>query len=64
MKRTLLALAAAAAGLAASGAAADKPEAVIAKVDVEYQAAVERNDWPTMDRILHPDFVLITRGRS
>lgn len=32
---------------------------VIAALDVEYQAAVERNDWQGMDRILHPDFTLI-----
>jgi ketosteroid isomerase-like protein len=32
---------------------------VIASIDTEYQAAVERNDWQTMDRILHPDFVLV-----
>jgi ketosteroid isomerase-like protein len=28
-------------------------------MDTEYQAAVERNDWKAMDRILHPDFVLV-----
>ncbi len=33
--------------------------AVIAALDTEYQAAVERNDWRTMDRILHPDFTLV-----
>jgi hypothetical protein len=59
MKSTLLPLAAALAVLATPGVAADKPEAAIAKMDVEYQAAVERNDWQSMDRILHPDFVLI-----
>jgi len=31
----------------------------IAALDTEYQAAVERNDWRTMDRILHPDFTLV-----
>lgn len=31
----------------------------IAALDTEYQAAVERNDWQTMDRILHPDFTLV-----
>ena len=31
----------------------------IAALDTEYQAAVERNDWRVMDRILHPDFVLV-----
>jgi hypothetical protein len=33
--------------------------AVVAQLDTEYQAAVERNDWQTMDRILHPDFTLV-----
>jgi hypothetical protein len=32
---------------------------VIAALDTEYQAAVERNDWKVMDRILHPDFTLV-----
>lgn len=32
---------------------------VVGALDVEYQAAVERNDWKTMDRILHPDFILV-----
>lgn len=32
---------------------------VIASLDTEYQAAVEKNDWQTMDRILHPDFTLV-----
>jgi ketosteroid isomerase-like protein len=31
----------------------------VAALDTEYQAAVERNDAATMDRILHPDFVLV-----
>ena len=33
--------------------------AVVAALDTEYQAAVEKNDWQTMDRILHPDFTLV-----
>ena len=33
--------------------------AVVAALDTEYQAAVEKNDWETMDRILHPDFTLV-----
>jgi hypothetical protein len=33
--------------------------AVVARLDTEYQAAVERNDWEVMDRILHPDFTLV-----
>lgn len=32
---------------------------VIAALDTEYQAAVERNDWQGMDKILHKDFTLI-----
>ena len=61
MKRAFLTapallLLAAAPGMAA---AADDPQGIVARMDVEYQAAVERNDWQAMDRILHPDFVLI-----
>lgn len=36
---------------------------IVAALDVEYQAAVKRNDAATMDRILHPDFVLV-RGNG
>ena len=32
---------------------------MISALDTEYQAAVERNDWQAMDRILHPDFVVV-----
>jgi ketosteroid isomerase-like protein len=32
---------------------------IIADLDTQYQAAVERSDWQTMDKILHPDFVLV-----
>lgn len=32
---------------------------VVAQLDVEYQAAVKRNDVDTMDRILHPEFALV-----
>ena len=32
---------------------------VVAALDIEYQAAVKRNDFETMDRILHPHFVLV-----
>ena len=35
-------------------------EAEIAALDTEYQAAVERNDAATMDRILADDFILVT----
>jgi hypothetical protein len=37
----------------------DDPAKTIAAIDTEYQIAVERNDWRTMDRILHPDFTLV-----
>jgi len=32
---------------------------IVAALDTEYQAAVARNDWQTMDRILHPQFTLV-----
>lgn len=35
-------------------------EREIADLDTQYQAAVERNDAATMDRILADDFVLVT----
>ena len=38
---------------------ADDPARIVAALDTEYQAAVERNDWQVMDRILHPDFTLV-----
>ncbi len=38
---------------------------LVAALDTQYQAAVERNDADTMARILHPEFVLVTgRGKS
>jgi ketosteroid isomerase-like protein len=38
---------------------------VVAALDTEYQAAVERHDAATMDRILADDFVLVTgKGTS
>ena len=40
-------------------AAAEDPQSIVSRMDVEYQAAVERNDWQAMDRILHPGFALI-----
>lgn len=52
-------LALAAALIASSSAANEDPAAIIAALDTEYQAAVERNDFQTMDRILHPDFTLV-----
>ncbi|MGA8274688.1 MAG: nuclear transport factor 2 family protein [Thermoplasmata archaeon] len=35
-------------------------ETEVARLDIEYQAAVERNDAATMDRILLDGFVLVT----
>jgi ketosteroid isomerase-like protein len=52
------ALLAAAVG-ATAGDAAEDPAQVVAALDTEYQAAVERNDWETMERMLHPDFTLV-----
>lgn len=45
--------------LFANAAGKDDAAAIVAALDTEYQAAVERNDWQTMDRILHPDFTLV-----
>src|SRR5688572_31532363 len=41
------------------GDAAEDPRQVIAALDTAYKAAVERNDWQAMDRIIHPDFTLV-----
>ena len=60
-KSTLMlvfAMSAALAGLPTAANAASDAETVAA-LDTEYQAAVERNDWQTMDRIFHPDFTLV-----
>ncbi len=58
--RTLLApLALAIALVSKASAATDDPAKIIAALDTEYQAAVERNDWQVMDRILHQDFTLV-----
>lgn len=59
------AAAALAALLAAGAAHADPAEdrRIVAALDTEYQAAVERNDAETMARILHPDMILVV-GRG
>src|SRR5687768_4843081 len=44
---------------AAHGGGPDDISRTIADIDTRYQAAVERNDWQAMDRILHPDFALV-----
>jgi ketosteroid isomerase-like protein len=58
-RRLLAPMALAAALIAGASSAKDDPAAVVAALDTEYQAAVERNDWHSMDRILHPDFTLV-----
>jgi ketosteroid isomerase-like protein len=44
---------------ASSGASPADDARAVAALDTEYQAAVERNDAATMDRILADDFVLV-----
>jgi Ketosteroid isomerase homolog len=44
---------------AGSGGSTADDEKAVAALDTEYQAAVERNDADTMDRILADDFVLV-----
>ena len=48
-----------AAAFAAGAANASTDAAKVAALDTAYQAAVKANDWAGMDRILHPDFVLV-----
>ena len=55
----LLAPLAVIAALVNTASAKDDTAAIIAALDTEYQAAVERNDWQVIDRILHPDFTLV-----
>jgi ketosteroid isomerase-like protein len=46
-------------------ASASDDEKSVAALDTQYQAAVEKNDAVTMDRILADDFVLVTgRGKT
>ena len=58
-RKLLAPLALAAALTTAASASNEDPAAIVAALDTEYQAAVERNDWQTMDRILHADFTLV-----
>jgi ketosteroid isomerase-like protein len=44
----------------ATGRSSTDDAKVVADLDTEYQAAVEKNDVAAMDRILADDFVLIT----
>src|SRR5262245_65795293 len=50
-------------GAARSQSAPADDVAIVAALDTKYQAAVEANDWATMDAILADDFVLVT-GRG
>lgn len=43
-----------------AGAPVEDVEKIVADLDTEYQAAVEKNDVETMDRILADDFVIVT----
>jgi hypothetical protein len=57
-----LALTAAAGPAGAADATGEAPVgdiATVAALDTEYQAAVARSDWRTMDRILHPEYILV-----
>jgi ketosteroid isomerase-like protein len=58
-KQAFVLLVLAAALITDASAAEDEPAAIVAALDTEYQAAVERNDWQAMDRILHRDFTLV-----
>jgi len=58
-------LATAVASLAVVPSTAERPssaadEAAVAALDIQYQAAVSRNDDAAMDRLLADDFVLVT----
>jgi len=59
MTRTQAAAAGAALALSAGAAQAADDRATVAALDVQYQAAVKANDAATMDRILHPDMILV-----
>lgn len=43
----------------ARGASVRSDELIVSSLDLDFQAAVGRNDASRMDEILHPDFVLI-----
>ena len=65
--RTLVSIAVSSAATVACSAFAGpaEDEKIVADLDTQYQAAVEKNDAATMDRILADDFVLVTgRGKS
>ena len=43
----------------AQSASAEKDRSEVSALDLQYQAAVKRNDVQTMEKILHADFVLV-----
>lgn len=43
----------------AAGATTEQDRQTVARLDLEYQAAVKENDVSTMSRILHDDFALV-----
>ena len=47
-------------GVNRMNASADEDKKAVAALDTQYQAAVEKNDAATMDRILADDFILVT----
>ena len=47
-------------GVNRMNASADDDKKAVAALDTQYQAAVEKNDAATMDRILADDFILVT----
>ena len=61
--RTLLGIGVAvimlAVGVNRMNASADEDKKAVAALDTQYQAAVEKNDAATMDRILADDFILV-----
>jgi ketosteroid isomerase-like protein len=46
-------------GVVRMKASVDDDQQAVAALDTQYQAAVEKNDAPTMDRILADDFILV-----
>jgi ketosteroid isomerase-like protein len=61
MPRALTTIMAMAAGLVfgSARAAGDEDSRTVGRLDVEFQAAVKANDVSTIERILHPDMILI-----
>jgi ketosteroid isomerase-like protein len=67
--RTLLGIGVAvimlAVGVNRMNASADEDKKAVAALDTQYQAAVEKNDAATMDRILADDFILVNgKGKT